>query len=287
MGQHTRPRRFSIRANDVSNLPQATSSWGKIVGGMLGFCMGGPWGAAVGLLVGHMHDQQPAGAPALGWQDHFDSYNVFAATTEQATFTMGVIVLSAKMAKADGRVTRAEIEAFKRVFQISPQQESKIGMLFDRARLSADGFEPFAFQLAHVFRRKRAVLEQILSGLFIIAAADSAILSPAETQFLQRISFIFGFASEDFARIAASSGARMGGAQKPCDSVNENYVILGVASNASNDQIKIAYRALIREHHPDRLMADGMPPEFVAAATEKMKRINAAYDEICKLKGIK
>jgi DnaJ like chaperone protein len=260
--------------------------WGKIIGGILGLWAGGPFGALAGLVVGHLHDIRPQN-PDKAWSGLWGSYGDFAANVEQAAFTMGVVVLSAKMAKSDGRVTRAEIEAFKRVFHISPAQEAAVGNLFDRARLSADGFEPYAFQLAHVFRRNAAVLEEILSGLFIIAAADSAGLSPAEITYLKRVSFIFGFGAEDFARIAARSGVRIPQRERPQNPIQEAYAILGIKESATNDETKGAYRALIREHHPDRLMAAGMPAEFVATATEKMKRINAAYDTVCKIKGIK
>jgi DnaJ like chaperone protein len=257
-----------------------------MIGGLLGFWAGGPVGAVAGMIVGHLHDRRPQDQ-AETWSGLWSNYGDFAANVEHAAFTMGVVVLGAKMAKADGRVTRAEIEAFKRVFHINATQEAAVGRLFDRARLSADGFEPYAFQLAHVFRRNAAVLEEILSGLFIIAAADYAGLSSAEIVFLKRVSFIFGFGGEDFARIAARSGVRMREREQPQDPIVEAFSILGIAETSPADDIKAAYRALIREHHPDKLMAQGMPPEFVATATEKMKRINAAYDTVCKLKGIK
>ncbi|MDE1901835.1 MAG: TerB family tellurite resistance protein [Alphaproteobacteria bacterium] len=278
------------------------TSWrGKVVGSLLGLFMGGPAGAFVGFVVGHMHDAARHGAASANpWAGLWDNVSTFSANAEQAAFTMGVVVLGAKMAKADGRVTREEIAAFKRVFNISAPQESAIGTLFDRARQSAEGFEPYAFQLARVFGRNPAVLEEVLSGLFIIAAADDAGLSSAEIIFLKRVAFIFGFGAEDFARIAARSGVRMpggdhngsyGGGSSYAGSTRgttvEAYAVLGVAESASVEEIKTAYRALIREHHPDKLMAQGMPPEFVATATEKMKRINAAYDTVGKLRGIK
>jgi len=268
----------------VTNL-STPKPWGKLIGGVLGLCVGGPWGAAVGLMVGHMHDQQKEGGSP--WSNLWGNYSAFSGNIEQATFTMGVIVLGAKMAKADGRVTRAEIEAFKRVFNVNPVQEEAVAHLFDRARKSADGFEPYAFQLAHVFRRNPAVLEEILNGLFIIGAADSSGLSPAEVVFLKRISYIFGFNAQDFARMAARAGVGLPEREQPSNPTLEAFAILGIVETATADEVKIAYRALIREHHPDKLMAQGMPPEFVATATEKMKRINVAYDTVCKIKGIK
>ncbi len=257
--------------------------WGKVVGGVLGLAAGGPLGAAVGFIVGHVHDiHAETGGP---WSNLSSHYSDFAGNVQQATFTMGVIVLGAKMAKADGRVTRAEIEAFKRVFQVAPAQEAHVGRLFDKARESAQGFEPYAFQLAQVF--PRSVLEEILGGLFIIAAADSAGLSPAELRFLKRVAGIFNLNAHDFARVAIRSGVRLPQEEKPRDPAHESYTILGVRAETSNEDIKLAYRALIREHHPDKLVAQGMPPEFIATANEKMKRINVAYDTICKIKGIK
>ena len=251
--------------------------------------LGGPLGALVGFMVGHVHDLRHENDVST-LSGLWSGYGDFAGNIQQAAFTMGVVVLGAKMAKADGRVTRAEIDAFRRVFQVNPAQEDAVARLFDRARLSAEGFEPYAFQLAHVFRRHSAVLEEILSGLFIIAAADSAGLSPVEVIFLKRVGFIFGFDNGDFARVAARSGVRFAAGERPRarpeNAYDESFAILGVAETATHEQIKFAYRALIREHHPDKLMAAGMPPEFVATATEKMKRINVAYDTICKAKGM-
>jgi DnaJ like chaperone protein len=210
------------------------------------------------------------------------------ANSAQSIFTTGVVVLGAKMAKADGRVTRMEIEAFKKAFHIAADQEERIGRLFDEARRSADGFEPYAFQLAHTFRRNPEVLEEILTGLFAIAKSDVETLSPTEVNFLKHVAFIFGFDATAFARIAARSGARFAAeAAPPPDPDAEAFTILGVAETASPDEVKKAYRDLIRKHHPDKLIAQGMPPEFVANATEKMKRINVAYDRVARLKGIK
>jgi DnaJ like chaperone protein len=270
--------------NQVDTLGQKHR--GKIVGGILGFCLGGPWGAALGVIIGHIHDKQKKLFGAKGWPGLWESYEDFSAHLEQATFTMGVIVLGAKMARSDGRISRAEIEAFKRVFNISPAQEASVGLLFDRARTSADGFEPYAIRLAQVFHNRPLVLEEILNGLFIIGAADSEGLSPSEIAFLRKVSFLFGFSIEDFARIAARSGATMPTSERPSESATGPFVILGVSERATATEIKAAYRSLIRKHHPDKLMAEGVPSEYIAAATEKMKRINVAYAEACKIKGI-
>ena len=258
---------------------------GKVVGTLLGFVFGGgPVGAALGFAVGHAHDNR---------QDDGDMYapgspDSFGGNPQQTAFITGIIVLGAKMAKADGRVTREEIEAFKRVFNVHEAQAENVGRLFDQARRSAEGFEPYAVGLAAMFRGRPAVLEEVLSGLFIIAAADSGGLSPAELRFLERVASIFNFGPVAFGRIAARSGVRLGGANRTNtneEPIKQAYAILGLREEASMTEIKTTYHALIRKHHPDKLVAQGMAPEFIATATEKMKRINAAYEDICKARG--
>ena len=260
--------------------------WGKFVGGFLGYSMGGPLGAILGIIVGHIHDTHKE-VDQNAWAEAHQSYAGFSGSPQQVTFTVGVIVLGAKMAKADGRVTRAEIDTFKRVFHINPQQAAQVGRVFDGARQSAEGFEPYAQQLAQTFRYNTTVLEEILGGLFMIAAADSAGLSPAEMRFLQTIAVIFSIERDDFFRIAVRAGVRIPNAPEARKEHDESYTILGLDEKASPDDIKLAYRALIRKYHPDKLMAQGLPPEYIETANEKMKRINVAYDTLCKAKGIK
>jgi len=265
--------------------------WGKVVGGVLGFSFGGgPLGAVIGILAGHASDNRQ---DVLAGDNPWNKMGVsgFTGTAQQTAFTMGVVVLSAKMAKADGRVTRAEIDAFKRVLQIKPAQEVSIGKLFDNARRSADGFEPHAFRLAQTFNNNPVVLEQILSGLFVIAAADSDMINPPEARFLKQVAYIFNYGPEDFKRIAARTGVRLPDNEHMREheraNASEPFAILGISEKANNNDIKAAYRNLIRKHHPDKLVAEGMPPEFIDTANEKMKRINIAYDTICKVRGIK
>lgn len=266
---------------------QARKPWGKIIGVVLGFLIAGFWGAVIGFIIGHINDAQRALSQRIWLNSTEGGYEAFSSQAEQATFTMGVIVLSAKMARADGHVSHEEIAAFKRVFNIRPSQEASIGFLFDSARLSPDGFEPYAIRMAHVFRNSPSVLEEVLTGLFIIAGSDSVRLSPAELSFLREVAGLFGFDEEAFKRIAARSGISIAAEANAESAAPEPFTILGVSEAASPEEIKAAYRALVREHHPDKLTAQGMPEEFVATATEKLKRINAAYDAACKMKGIR
>jgi DnaJ like chaperone protein len=263
---------------------------GKVIGCVLGFAFKGPMGAVIGFLIGHVHDSRtanPIRSRAYGSAAESAPYpGGLMDGLQQSTFTIGVIVLGAKMAKADGRVSREEIATFRRVFHIPDSQLEEVGRLFDQARLTSGGYEPYAARLAQVFRRNPAVLEEILTGLFLVAVADRTGLSPPKSNFLRRIAILFGFTEEDFARIAARSGVRL--PDEPAAAKKEEaYVVLGLPENAPDADIKRTYRALIRKHHPDKLVAQGLPPELINQATEKMKRINAAYDRICKARGIK
>ncbi|HJN24609.1 MAG TPA: TerB family tellurite resistance protein [Rhodospirillales bacterium] len=242
------------------------SIWGKVIGGVAGFTLGGPLGALIGVYAGHKMDQARSG----------DGSKLGADTqTRQVAFTMAVIVLSAKMAKADGVVTREEVEAFKRVFHIPPDEMKKVGQLFDEARKDASGYEPYAQQVAQMFRHEPAILEELIGGLFHIAKADGEV-HPAELEFLAKVSVIFGFSEHDFERLRASYDT---------PEKSDPYEILGVSRDDDDGTIKKAYRKLIVENHPDKLMAQGLPQEFVDLANEKMAAINAAYDTVKKQRG--
>lgn len=252
------------------------SIWGKVIGGFAGFAVGGPIGALVGGLAGHAVDK------IRGTQEgpeQLEEPEETAGPTgaKQVAFTVAVIVLGAKMAKADGTVTRAEVEAFKQVFHIPPEDVKNVGRIFDMAKKDAGGFEPYAKQIAYLFRNEPTVLEELLAGLFHIARADGTV-QPAELDYLNKVSRIFGLDQQAFERVRAM----FMGADK-----SDPYEILGIDRKQSNDEIKKAYRKLIRENHPDTLVAKGMPEEFVKVANQRMAAINAAYDEIEKQRGIK
>jgi DnaJ like chaperone protein len=233
------------------------SVWGKVSGAAAGLLVGGPVGALVGAVAGHFlldHEADPG-----------------------VTFTIAVIALSAKMAKADGVVTEAEREAFGRVFRVPQQEAANVRRIFDLARQDVAGYESYAGQIARLFVGNPALLEDVLDGLFEIAKADG-VLHPAESAFLERVSEIFGFAPNEFRRIRASHFA---------PELTDPYVILGVSYVAGEDEIKQTYRRLVRENHPDSLMARGVPPEFIKLANDKLAAINNAYDRIERERGLK
>lgn len=253
------------------------SIWGKMIGGVAGFALGGPLGALLGAAAGHAVDKmrgesngpdRPFGGDGAQEPSH------------QVAFTIAVIALGAKMAKADGRVTRDEIAAFKEIFHIPPGEMKNVGRIFDQAKQDTAGYELYARQIAAMFRDRPAVLEELLGGLFHIAKADG-VVRPSELEFITNVARIFGFDPSVVERLKA--------AFVPDDDPAgaDPYGVLGVSRDASNQDIKDAYRKLIRENHPDKLIAQGLPKEFIELANEKMTAINGAYDAVKKERGLK
>lgn len=223
------------------------SIWRKIVDGAQ--ALGGPLGALARAL-------DPNAPPKDG--------------TKQIAFTIGVIALSAKMAKADGEVSEAEIAAFREVFQAPPEELANVTRVFDLARQDVAGFEAYARQIARLFENDRQVLENLMHGLFHIAAADGPI-EDSEYEYLRRVAQIFGFGRQGFHRIRSHH----------LDSAScDPYVVLGLQCGAPFEEVKAAWRRLVREHHPDRVIAQGLPEEFVELANQKLARLNEAYERI-------
>ncbi|MEQ9490807.1 MAG: TerB family tellurite resistance protein [Alphaproteobacteria bacterium] len=240
------------------------SIWGKIVGGAAGFALGGPLGALIGAVGGHFVDRMNKDSDVPDRQE------------KSVGFTIAVIVLGAKMAKADGIVTEDEVSAFKQVFHVPPEEMKNVSRVFNQARKDSAGYEPYAKQVAGMFRNNPAVLEELLWCLAHIAKADGRI-HPNEREFLRGVADIFGFDTATFERVTAIS----------VDGEPEDpYRVLGVGPDATDADVKAAHRKLVIENHPDKLTAQGMPEEFVELANKKLAAINAAYDKIKKHRGL-
>ena len=192
---------------------------------------------------------------------------------KSVAFTIGMIALGAKMAKADGVVTQDEIAAFKQVFHVPDNELSSVARVFNLAKQDVAGYESYARQIARLFGARHEALEDVLDGLFHIAKADKA-YHPNENGFLASVAEIFGFSTADFARIRARHVAVK----------DDPYLILGLERDASAEDIRQRYRALVREYHPDRHIAAGVPEEMIGIATERLQTVNAAYDMIMKEK---
>ena len=232
------------------------SVWGKVSGAAAGLFVGGPVGAVVGAVVGH--------------------FFLDRESDPGVSFTIAIIALAGKMARADGVVTEEEFEVFRNVFGVPPEEEANVRRIFNLARQDIAGFEHYAGQIAHLFMGNPAMLEDILDGLFEIAKADG-VLHPGEAQFLERVAEIFGFAPNEFRRIRASHFA---------PELTDPYVILGLSYTADEEELKQTYRRLVRENHPDSLMARGVPAEFIKLANDKLAAINNAYEKIRAERGL-
>lgn len=246
------------------------SIWGKIIGGIAGFATGGPIGAFMGAVAGHAADSRGRVLP--------NAANLAAMLgSKEQLFAISVVVLSAKLAKSDGPVVRAEIDAFKRMFRIPPENMKDVAELFDLARENAEEFEPFADKLGEAFRDNKAMLEDVLGALFQIARADGP-LTRGEVRFLQRVQTGFGLEAREWER-ARDGQARPGSSQDASQGV-DSYAVLGLPANATDEQVRAAWRKLMRENHPDALASRGVPKEFIDRATGKVAEINNAWDRI-------
>ncbi len=187
------------------------------------------------------------------------------------SFTIAVIALGAKMAKADGAVTAQEVDAFKEVFKVAPNELANVARVFNMAKRDVAGFEAYAEQVAELFSGKPEVLEDVLDSLFHIAKADG-VVHEAELNFLRSVTDIFGL-SEKFRCIRA---------RHIHSSDDDPYVVLGVDPCVTDDELKRLYREIVKENHPDRHIAAGVPEEMISVATERLAAINAAYEDIVK-----
>ena len=189
-------------------------------------------------------------------------------------FTIAVIALGAKMAKADGRVTRDEVAAFRAVFTVPPEEEGNAARVFNLARQDVAGFEDYARKVRAMFPGDgpddRQVLVDVLEGLFHIAAADRS-YHPGEDAFLRRVAGIFGLDEATFRCIRARN---IPGA------VPDPYAVLGVAPDAPMPEVRAAWRRAVMEAHPDRMLARGVPPEAVKLAERRLAALNHAWDAI-------
>lgn len=251
------------------------SYWGKFIGGMAGFAMGGPVGALFGMAMGHAADQGKFNVFTnfAGKALPFDAAHMAAMLgRREQLFAVSVTVLAAKLAKCDGPVSRIEIQAFRSSFSIPEQNVAEVGRLFDHARDSHEGFESYATQLGQAFSDERGILEQVLGGLYQVARSDGAV-NAAEADFLRRVAHGFGLDEASVRRASGGSVAR----QQP---VEDSYTVLGLKSSASVEEIRVRWKTLVREHHPDVLSSQGASPARVKIASEKVAKINAAYDAI-------
>jgi len=185
-------------------------------------------------------------------------------------FAIAVIALGAKMAKADGRVTRAEVRAFREVFHIAPEDEARAAQVFDMARTDVAGFEEYAKRIRGMFDDNSTTFCDLMEGLFHIATADGS-YHPDEDEFLETVARIFGQTELQFRALRARFVP---------DAPKDPYSVLGVEPSDTLAEIRNVWRQFVRDFHPDAMMGRGVPEEAVRLAEKKMIDINRAWEEI-------
>ncbi|MBU1304580.1 MAG: DnaJ family molecular chaperone [Alphaproteobacteria bacterium] len=190
-----------------------------------------------------------------------------------AAFTLALIALAAKMAVADGVVTASEERAFRATVEIAAGNEEHVVRVFNLAKQDVAGYDAYARKVARFFTDSPETLEHVLDSLFFIATADGMV-HEAELDYLKSVSDIFGFDDVRFEQMA-SHHVRLEAGVDP-------YAVLGLSPDAPPQEVKRVYRLLVAEHHPDRLIARGVPEELIDIATARMQSINLAYQALTK-----
>ena len=238
------------------------SIWGSLLGGVIGFSLGGPFGALLGSFLG-------------GKISNISSSNTFSSQqNSQQIFALSLIILSAKLSKADGRVSKEELIAVKDKLQIPDSEIDQVAKIFNKAKDESTGYEPYAKQISEIFKGNQNVLEEVINILFYIAEADGHV-SNEEESMIANIAFIFGLSQNQYESIKES--------RKSSDKLNP-YIVLESQPNDDLKSIRKKYIKLSKEHHPDLLISKGVPIEVINESKNKMRAINAAWDQIQKLK---
>ena len=238
------------------------SIWGSLLGGVIGFSLGGPFGALLGSFLG-------------GKISNISSSNTFGnQQNSQQIFALSLIILSAKLSKADGRVSKEELIAVKEKLQIPDSEIDQVAKIFNKAKDESTGYEPYAKQISEIFKGNQNVLEEVINILFYIAEADGNV-SNEEESMIANIAFVFGLSQNQYESIKES--------RKSSDKLNP-YVVLESQPTDDLKSIRKKYIKLSKEHHPDLLISKGVPIEVINESKNKMRAINAAWDQIQKLK---
>jgi len=236
--------------------------WGSLIGGMIGFSLGGPFGMLLGSLIGGKISRAKSRA----------GFGSFAQP--QQVFALSLIVLSAKLSKADGQVSKEELIAVKDKLRIPENELDQVGKIFNKAKEESTGYEPYAQQIAQIYRGNINVLEEVVNILFYIAEADGNV-SESELKMIEHIAQIFGLTETQFNSIKES--------RKSSDKLNP-YVVLESKPDDAIEIIRKRYLKLSKEHHPDLLMSKGVPQEVIDESKAKMRAINSAWNQVQKLK---
>jgi len=198
-----------------------------------------------------------------------DGHRCTTPTHQRTAFTMALVALAAKMAKADGVAVAAEFDAFERWFHVPDDQRDAVRGVFDLAKRDVAGYEQYAQQINDLLAEDPEIRRDVFECLFHVASADG-ILHADEERFLMRVAEIFGFSEQTYRDIRRVFVVDPG----------DPYEVLGLPHDLDDAALRKAYLQLVKDNHSDRLIAHGVPREFQAVADRKLAAINAAYDAI-------
>ena len=238
------------------------SIWGSLIGGFVGFSFAGPIGALIGSMLGG----RISSARRSGFRQSF--------AQSQQMFAISLIILTAKLSKADGYVSKEELVAVKQKLKIPDHEIDQVGKIFNKAKEDSLGYEPYAQQIAKIYQNQPAILDEVINILFYVAEADGDV-SESELAMIRSIANIFGLSDSQFDGIKES--------RKSSDKLNP-YVVLGCNPSDDFTAIRKKYIKLSKEHHPDVLVSKGVPKEVIEESKKKMRAINSAFDTIEKMK---
>ncbi|MGH8584357.1 MAG: co-chaperone DjlA [Gammaproteobacteria bacterium] len=262
--------------------------WGKILGGAFGYLLGGPLGAALGAAMGHNFDRGMAGnfEPVReGPAGHHEGV--------QGAFFTATFAVMGHLGKIDGRVTHSEIDVARRVMarmDLNPMQVEAAKRLFDQGKSPDFPLQAVLAQLRSAIGQRRNLLFMFIEIQLTLACADGAI-NPAERRLLLEICNRLGVPERVYRELEAMANAQARHEERAESrgaaslDLEQAYALLNVQPGASDAEVKKSYRRLMSRHHPDKLVANGLPEEMITIATEKTREIRAAYEKIREARG--
>lgn len=264
---------------------------GKLIGFIVGAFLLGPIGALLGIFFGHLYDRARQG-PHIN-QIHNEGQQAFFDTT---------FAVMGHLAKSDGRVTESEINVARLIMQrmgLNEKQKRQAIDEFNRGKQSDFNVEAnIQFMMRHCQRQRN--LFKMFIEIQVQAAYAGGLAAPVQQQILQRICKVLGIAPLNFTLLNMLYGRNCNNYQQyqqhsyqqqsnfnAVNALDQCYALLEVSKSASDAEVKKAYRRMMSQNHPDKLVAKGLPEEMVKMATEKTQRIQKAYETICKARNMR
>lgn len=270
--------------------------WGKVIGGAVGFALGGPLGGLLGAAFGHQWDDKPT-AKQRGRVEWVNWERSSEQELIQSAFFTATFSVMGHLAKADGRVSEEEIQLAKQVMaqmNLTEEQRRTAKRLFTEGKQPGFPLDEVLDQLRHECLRRHTLLQVFLEIQVQFAYADR-VMDSAERKLLLHIFERLGFSKNEFDHIdlLVRAAHHFAGEQHATgessrrNRLSDAYGVLGIDKSASDDEVKRAYKRLMNQHHPDKLVAKGLPEEMIKLANEKSQEIRAAYEQVKEARGLR